>query len=235
MSRITVLSDLHQLRALRRPRGAGRGPPPAAVSRSAPPPVLRRVDLRIVGADLLRGLAGPALLVANHESLADLDLVRAGIPRSLHPTALPERLALAIGRSPIVFPEAQLSRDGNLGAFRAGPFDAACRAGAPIVPLALRGTLGLDPAQRGTWSRSPAPVVVLRVGDPIGPFTHGDEAADAAHTAVSRLLAEDRRTWWEDLSDHGQADDSPAGWRGAWEELDPARRPSWHERPRIWE
>jgi 1-acyl-sn-glycerol-3-phosphate acyltransferase len=49
----------------------------------------------------------------------------------------------------LIFPEGTRSRDGRLGAFRRGGFFLALESGAPIVPVAIRGTYEMMP--RGRW------------------------------------------------------------------------------------
>jgi 1-acyl-sn-glycerol-3-phosphate acyltransferase len=44
------------------------------------------------------------------------------------------------GRSVVLFPEGQRSRDGQIGPFKGGTFYLAIRAGVPIVPITLNGT-----------------------------------------------------------------------------------------------
>jgi len=59
------------------------------------------------------------------------------------------RLMRARGYSFMVFPEGTRSRDGLLGRFRRGGFFLALASGAPIVPVAVRGTYEMMP--RGRW------------------------------------------------------------------------------------
>jgi 1-acyl-sn-glycerol-3-phosphate acyltransferase len=48
----------------------------------------------------------------------------------------------------LIFPEGTRSRDGNLAAFRRGGFFLAVESGAPIVPVAIRGTFEIMPKGR---------------------------------------------------------------------------------------
>jgi fatty-acyl-CoA synthase len=102
--------------------------------------------------------------------------------------------ALAGGQTVLMFPEGTFTRAAGLRPFRLGAFKAAAEAGAPIVPVALRGTRRLlpDPAVVPTPTR-----VHLWIGEPIAP-TGGDwrdlvrlrdQVADAiaAHCGEPRL------------------------------------------------
>jgi 1-acyl-sn-glycerol-3-phosphate acyltransferase len=53
--------------------------------------------------------------------------------------------ALERGRSLLVFPEGTTAHDGTMLPFRNGAFRAAAKTGAPIVPIALRGTRDMLP------------------------------------------------------------------------------------------
>jgi 1-acyl-sn-glycerol-3-phosphate acyltransferase len=68
------------------------------------------------------------------------------------------------GRSIIVFVEGTRSADGRLGDFKKGAFVLAIEAGAPLVPVYLRGTAAAMP-RGGLWLRHRP--VGLVVGDPV--------------------------------------------------------------------
>lgn len=76
------------------------------------------------------------------------------------------------GHSFLIFPEGTRSLDGRLGRFRRGGFFLAVGAGAPIVPISIRGTFELMPkgrfgAKRGTVQvefHDPIPVAGYSVG-----------------------------------------------------------------------
>jgi 1-acyl-sn-glycerol-3-phosphate acyltransferase len=59
------------------------------------------------------------------------------------------RLMRERGYSFLIFPEGTRSGDGRLGPFRRGGFFLALESGAPIVPVAIRGTYDMMP--RGRW------------------------------------------------------------------------------------
>ncbi len=84
--------------------------------------------------------------------------------------------ALAQRRSLVVFPEGTFTRAAGLGPFRLGAFEAATAAGAPVIPVALRGTRSLLRDGRHLPSRVPISIVV---GAPLRP-PPGDDAFAAA-------------------------------------------------------
>jgi 1-acyl-sn-glycerol-3-phosphate acyltransferase len=77
------------------------------------------------------------------------------------------------GTSVLLFPEGTRSRDGQLQPFKKGGFHLAMDAGAPIVPVALRGTRELMP--RGSLRLKPGRVSVI-IGEPIS--TEGLDSDD---------------------------------------------------------
>jgi 1-acyl-sn-glycerol-3-phosphate acyltransferase len=66
---------------------------------------------------------GPALLVCNHQSLADALVITA---------------ALEDGQLVCIFPEGQLTRDGEIGPFRPGVTRIVERTPVPVIPMALQ-------------------------------------------------------------------------------------------------
>jgi 1-acyl-sn-glycerol-3-phosphate acyltransferase len=139
---------------------------------------------------LLALLPAGFLFVAKREVL-DYPLIGAFVRRCRHPTvdrwdALQSvtdtdlvSQALRAGESVLFFPEGTFVAATGLRPFRLGAFVAAATAGAPVVPLALRGTRRV---MRGDW-RLPRPgPVSLWVGAPIAP-----EGTDMA--ALVRLRA----------------------------------------------
>lgn len=69
------------------------------------------------------------------------------------------------GVSIYLAPEGTRSRDGRIGALKKGGFHLALGTGAPIVPVAIRGTLAILP--RGSRAMNPGLPVRVRIGAPI--------------------------------------------------------------------
>lgn len=68
------------------------------------------------------------------------------------------------GVSVTVFPEGTRSKDGSILPFKKGPFMVALKAGVPLVPVAIEGSLQLNPKRR--WYVCPNTIRIL-VGPPI--------------------------------------------------------------------
>ena len=92
--------------------------------------------------------------------------------------------ALAAGSDVLFFPEGTFVAATGLRPFRLGAFMAAARAGAPLVPLALRGTRHV---LRGDWGLPRPGRLSLWVGDPIRP-----RGTDMAALVALRAEAMDR-------------------------------------------
>jgi 1-acyl-sn-glycerol-3-phosphate acyltransferase len=91
----------------------------------------------------------------------------------------------------LIFPEGTRSRDGNLQPFKRGGFFLAQAAGAPVVPVSIRGTFGLMP--RGSLFIKPGRIRV-RFHPPLAPGSaEADPAGIIAGTrrAVASGLAEE--------------------------------------------
>jgi 1-acyl-sn-glycerol-3-phosphate acyltransferase len=73
------------------------------------------------------------------------------------------------GLSFVNFAEGTRSADGHMRPFKRGAFTVAIRAGAPIVPVAISGTLAL--LKKGDWIISPGEAVV-RYGPPVDASTY---------------------------------------------------------------
>lgn len=79
-----------------------------------------------------------------------------------------ERVVAAVraGHSALFFPEGTFGRAPGLQAFRSGAFLAAARAGAPVVPVAIRGTRSV--LRDGQWLPRRGPIGVI-IGSPLWP------------------------------------------------------------------
>lgn len=79
-----------------------------------------------------------------------------------------ERVVAAVraGHSALFFPEGTFGRAPGLQAFRSGAFLAAARAGAPVVPIAIRGTRSV--LRDGQWLPRRGPIGVV-IGRPLWP------------------------------------------------------------------
>jgi len=95
------------------------------------------------------------------------------------------------GASLILFPEATYRRVPGLLPFRMGAFVAAAEAGAPIVPVVLRGTRSVQREGQWLWRRA---LVSATVGEPIEPASRDWSGAialrDRARADMLRLCGE---------------------------------------------
>jgi 1-acyl-sn-glycerol-3-phosphate acyltransferase len=101
--------------------------------------------------------------------------------------------ALDAGDIVCIFPEGAITKDGELGEFRAGVMKLLERNPVPVIPMALQNLWGsyfsraekgvamVKPFRRGFWSR-----VGLVVGEPVLP---AEVTPDGLRTRVSQLLA----------------------------------------------
>ena len=104
------------------------------------------------------------------------------------------------GRSLVVFPEETRTRTGELLPFKTGAALIALKAGLPVIPLAIAGTLRIQ--RRGGFTITPSRVV-LAVGEPIP--TAGRPTADRG------ALTEELRARIEALREEARADVESAG------------------------
>ncbi len=171
---------------------------------------------------------GPALLVSNHQSLADALVITASCRRPIRfvmyyaifnvpvlrfifrsmkaiPIAgakeAPEVLeqayeeiaaALADGQLVCIFPEGQLTRDGEIGPFRPGMMRILERTPVPVIPISLSGLWKSIFARNKQVSIPFArlfPTVRLNVGIPVAPAS---ATPDAIRAAVLALQGERR-------------------------------------------
>jgi 1-acyl-sn-glycerol-3-phosphate acyltransferase len=142
-------------------------------------------DLRFVAKrELLRTpLVGTVIRRVGHLTVDRFDLARSLADAALVTPALQGGAALA------VFPEGTFVRAPGLLPFRLGAFRAAVDTGCPIVPVAIRGTRDILPAD--SWLPSPGAIAV-EVGPPITPADrHWRDVLrvrDLAREAISRAL-----------------------------------------------
>ncbi len=91
------------------------------------------------------------------------------------------------GSSVLLFPEETRSTDGNLLPFKRGGFLLAQKAGLPMVPVGIRGTLGVRP--RHSYRIHPGRVLV-RYGEPLPPPGSGRGGSAASIAEVRARIAE---------------------------------------------
>ncbi|HUF78097.1 MAG TPA: lysophospholipid acyltransferase family protein, partial [Thermoanaerobaculia bacterium] len=91
------------------------------------------------------------------------------------------------GVSVILFPEGTRSLDGRIHAFERGGFLLALKTGLPIVPVGIRGTLGVQ--RRGRFGMTPGRVEV-DYGEPIDPAAFGIRGRAELEARVRRRLEE---------------------------------------------
>ena len=94
---------------------------------------------------------------------------------------------LAAGERVLIFPEGALERTDGLRPFRSGVFVAAAKAGAPVLPVAIRGLRAV--LRDGQWWPRHGPVEIA-FGEPVAPA--GADWADAARlrdAARAQVLA----------------------------------------------
>lgn len=155
------------------------------------------------------------------------------------PTETPARL-LAQGWNVVVYPEGTRSADGWPARFRPGAAALAASCGAPVVPIAVRGSYAAMPRGR-SWPAPGRPRVRLLFGDPMHARPGEDALAFAARiqAEVARLLDEDATDWWSSLR---RAADGvqpalqgppPTSWRRTWEASRPVAPPR-ETGPRVW-
>jgi len=169
---------------------------------------------------------GPALLVCNHQSLADALIITAACRRPIRfvmyyaifnvpvlrfifrsmkaipiagakeaPEVLEKayadiEMALADGQLVCIFPEGQLTHDGEIGLFRPGVRRILDRTPVPVVPMALSGLWrSIFSRNRDKWKVATLfPTVSLKVGAALDPAAATPEAL---HGVVRGLVSAD--------------------------------------------
>jgi 1-acyl-sn-glycerol-3-phosphate acyltransferase len=146
------------------PTGAGgrsEAPAPAAVDRSRPliimanhlsfldGPLLFMLLPQPVRVIMKKGIGRIPVLGPGMRFVGFLTVDRTGAREGKARIELAARLMRERGYSFLIFPEGTRSGDGDLGPFRRGGFFLALESGAPIVPVAIRGTYEMMP--RGRW------------------------------------------------------------------------------------
>jgi 1-acyl-sn-glycerol-3-phosphate acyltransferase len=96
------------------------------------------------------------------------------------------RALLAAGRALVVMPEGSRSRSGRMEAFKKGGFHLAIEAGAPILPIALRGYYAHSPIGSRRLTLCEAEVVI---GQPIDAAAYAKEDLPALMEAVRAAIA----------------------------------------------
>ena len=130
----------------------------------------------------------------------------------------------------MVFPEGTRSPDGWTARFRPGAAALALGAGAPLLPVAVRGAYAAMPRGR-SWPAPGRPRVHVVFGDPLRAMPGEDALAltARAQAEVARLLDEDTTDWWSSLRRAARGVqpslDAPpaASWRRTWEASRPVQ------------
>lgn len=91
------------------------------------------------------------------------------------------------GTSVLLFPEGSRSLDGLIHPFERGGFLLALKTGLPIVPVGIRGTLGVQ--RRGSAKIRGGPVAI-HYGEPIDPAAYGIRGRAGLEAEVRRRLEE---------------------------------------------
>jgi 1-acyl-sn-glycerol-3-phosphate acyltransferase len=151
---------------------------------------------------------------------------------------LPAEL-IADGNHLLVFPEGTRSHDGHAGRFRHGVAKLSHDTGAPIVPIAVRGSWRAMPRGQA-WPSRGRPQVSLSFGTPLRPRVDEStsELTRRLEAAISVLIDEQRTDWWSAMRAAHRGDTPSlhgpkiADWRRRWELLEP---PTDTRRQRVWD
>lgn len=155
------------------------------------------------------------------------------------PTSTPLRL-LSEGWNVVVYPEGTRSHDGWPARFKPGAAAMAMSCGAPVVPVALRGSYAAMPRGR-SWPAPGRPPVRVVFGEPMRalPDERPVPFMKRVQAEVARLLDEDATDWWSSLRRAAEGErpalDGPpaASWRRTWESTRPVEPPP-ERGPRVW-
>ena len=155
------------------------------------------------GAIVVAALPRPCVFVAKDElrrqPVAGSYLRRLGtlfVERFAADRAMAEAAAMAEavegGASIIVFPEGTFAGESGLLPFHLGAFLAAARAGAPVVPVAIRGSR--DALPDGSWWPRHAPLQVdvcdaIEPAAGMEPFASAVQLREKARSAIAARLA----------------------------------------------
>jgi len=97
-------------------------------------------------------------------------------------------------RCPVMFfPEGTRSGDGRVGAFNAGAFHLAIKAGVPVLPLAVDGTRDCLPKR--SWRFGPPQEIRLRVLPPVESAPYAPGQAEELTAEVRRMIVTQIASW----------------------------------------
>jgi 1-acyl-sn-glycerol-3-phosphate acyltransferase len=118
--------------------------------------------------------------------LGNISLDRSNLKEAIK--SLNEAAALVqMGRSIIIFPEGTRATSRELLPFKKGVFIMALKAGQPIVPISISGTLAIQP--RGSLHLRPGPVKVV-ISPPIDPRDFQGRPKEELMAAVHQAIAD---------------------------------------------
>jgi 1-acyl-sn-glycerol-3-phosphate acyltransferase len=144
-----------------------------------------------------------------------------GAPSSARPATTPYGL-LDEGWSLLLFPEGTRSVDGQMSGFKTGAARLSIGAGAPVVPIGIRGSFAAMPRGR-SWPIAGRPRVAVRFGPAMRalPGEGAKRFTNRISAEIARLANEDETTWWQSLQGAGkrtplQSDPAIAQWRRVW-------------------
>lgn len=121
----------------------------------------------------------------------DMPVIDRDNPRSAPAMLRHVARLLAAGQSVCLFPEGTRTRDGRMSDFKAGPLEAALRAGVPVLPVALDGAGAVLPPEG--FAVRPGTIRV-RFGTPIAAAGDRNQLAAQAQAQVREMLQRWRRT-----------------------------------------